>query len=65
MRRDALDRARPKSGWWERRSIAAALLLVVLLPALGVGGWYLWQVRSTHEFETARGEQRVIVLPDG
>jgi transmembrane sensor len=65
MRRDALDRAAPKTGWWERRSLVAALLLVVLVPVLGIGGWRLWQARSTHEFQTARGEQRVIVLPDG
>ena len=64
MRRDALDRARRESVWWDRRSIAAALFFLVFIPALGVG-WYQWRAQEGHEIHTARGEQRVIVLADG
>lgn len=64
MRRDALDRARRRSRWWERRSVIAAAFLLLVLPAVGIS-WYQWRTQVDLEYQTARGEQRMIVLPDG
>lgn len=64
MRRDALDRARRRMHWWGRRSVIAAVLLLLVLPVVGIG-WYQWRSGVGHEYQTARGEQRTIVLPDG
>lgn len=71
MRRDALDRARRKTGWWERRAprvargmMIAAVFFLIVVPALGIS-WYRLRMHGGHEFQTARGEQRVIMLVDG
>lgn len=64
MRRDALERARRTTRRWDRRGIAAAVAAFILVP-LAALYIYRAQVPLEQEFETARGEQRVIVLADG
>src|SRR5262245_259143 len=64
MRRDALGRARRGERTWDWRAVAAVVSLVVLAPAIGVA-WYQLRGPAEQEFQTAHGEQRVIVLSDG
>ena len=63
MRRDALDRARRQKNRWHRRPVVAAVALLAIVPALGIA-WHQWRSSSEHEYQTARGEQKIIVLPD-
>jgi transmembrane sensor len=69
MRRDALERAR-QSGrhqsrrQWSRRTLAAAIAVMILAPLLGLA-WYQLRPPAAQQFQTAHGEQRVIVLTDG
>jgi transmembrane sensor len=64
MRRDALERARKTSTRWDRRTVAAGLCFLILAP-IAVLGWYRLKSNDVLEFQTRRGEQQVIVLPDG
>lgn len=64
MRRDALERAHRFEGRWNRRAIIAAVSLLVLAPLLGLV-WYQLRAPGEQQFQTAHGEQRVIVLDDG
>ena len=64
MRRDALERARRTSARWDRRAVAAGLCLLILAP-IAILGWYRLRSNDVLEFQTRRGEQRVIVLADG
>ena len=64
MRRDALERARRTSTRRDRRAtIAAGLCLLILAPLVAIG-WYEFRTHDDLEFQTGRGEQRVIVLAD-
>ena len=64
MRRGALDRTARYSRRWHRRAVAAGLAALVVIP---LGIVYLSALRAPPEqqFETGRGEQRVIMLADG
>ena len=64
MRRGALERTGRYTRRWNRRAIAAGLTAVICLAS---GALYLSSLRAPPEqqFETGRGEQRVIVLADG
>jgi transmembrane sensor len=64
MRRGALDRTGRYARRWHRRSVAAGLAALVVIP---LGILYLSSLRAPPEqqFETGRGEQRVIMLADG
>lgn len=64
MRRDALERAGSYTRRWNRRGLAAGLAAAILTP---LGILYMSSTRGPTEqqFETGRGEQRVIVLADG
>ena len=64
MRRDALGRVRHTDQRRNWRAIAAVLALVILAPAIGVA-WYTLRSPAEQLFQTAHGEQRVIVLSDG
>jgi transmembrane sensor len=64
MRRDALERARRTQRRWDWRAIAAVVSLVILAPVIGAV-WYQFREPAEQQFQTAHGEQRVIVLPDG
>jgi transmembrane sensor len=64
MRRDALERARRASTRWDRRVVAAGVCFLILAPIAGLG-WYKLRAHDELEFQTRRGEQRVIVLSDG
>ena len=64
MRRDALGRARGAQRRWDWRAVAAAIALLILAPALGIA-WYMLRPPAEQLFQTAHGEQRVIVLTDG
>jgi transmembrane sensor len=63
MRRAALARAGRHTRRWSRRGIAAGVAAVLCM----VVGAYLVMPRepAAQQFETGRGEQRVIVLADG
>jgi transmembrane sensor len=64
MRRGALERTGRYTQRWNRRGLAAGLAALICLP---LGALYLSSLRAPPEqqFETGRGEQRVIVLADG
>ena len=64
MRRDALERTGRYARRWSRRGLAAGLVAAILTP---LGILYMSSSRgpSEQQFETGRGEQRVIVLSDG
>jgi len=64
MRRGALERTGRYTQRWNRRGLAAGLVALICLP---LGALYLSSLRAPPEqqFETGRGEQRVIVLADG
>jgi transmembrane sensor len=64
MRRDALERARRTQRRWDWRAIAAVVSLLILAPVIGAV-WYQFREPAEVRFQTAHGEQRVIVLPDG
>jgi transmembrane sensor len=62
MRRDALARARQVKRRWRPQLIAAAVLALVFAPLLM---WWGMRAPPALEYQTAQGEQRVIVLSDG
>ncbi len=64
MRREALERTGRFARRWNRRAFAAGLTALVAVP---LGVLYVTSSRAPAEeqFETGRGEQRVIVLADG
>jgi transmembrane sensor len=64
MRREALERTGRYTRRWNRRGLAAGLVALLALP---LGVLYMSSTRAPPEqqFETGRGEQRVIVLADG
>ena len=64
MRREALERTGRYTRRWNRRGLAAGLAALIVLP---LGILYMTSMRAPPEqqFETGRGEQRVIVLADG
>ena len=64
MRRGALERSGRYTRRWNRRGIAAGLTALI---SVSLGVLYVTSLRAPPEqlFETARGEQRVIVLADG
>ncbi len=62
MRRDALARARQVKRRWRPQWVAAAALTLVFAPLLV---WLGMRAPPAVEYQTAHGEQRVIVLPDG
>ena len=64
MRREALERTGRYTRRWNRRGLAAGLVALIALP---LGILYMTSMRAPPEqqFETGRGEQRVIVLADG
>ncbi|MET0535274.1 MAG: FecR domain-containing protein [Steroidobacter sp.] len=69
MRHAALGRARRAerrgtSDPWKWRALAAAICLFVLAPIISVV-WYKTRPPAEQIFQTAHGEQRVIVLADG
>jgi len=64
MRRDALERARRTSARWDRRLIAAGLAFLIAAPIAGIA-WFKLHTPDALEFQTQRGEQRVIMLADG
>lgn len=64
MRRDALERARRTTRWWNRRTVAAALAALILAPVVAIS-LYKLKAPVEYEFQTGRGEQRVITLSDG
>lgn len=64
MRHAALGRARRTVRRWNWPAIAAAICLLVLAPILGAV-WYVTRPPAEQIFQTAHGEQRLIVLPDG
>lgn len=64
MRREALERTGRYTRRWNRRGLAAGLVALLVVP---LGILYVASTRAPPEqqFETGRGEQRVIVLADG
>lgn len=64
MRRDALARARRVKRRWDWRTVAAVVSLLILAPVIGIA-WYALRPPPEQSYQTAHGEQRVIVLPDG
>ena len=62
MRRDALARARRVKRRWRPQWVAAAVLALVVAPLMV---WFGMRAPPALEYQTAQGEQRVIVLPDG
>jgi transmembrane sensor len=64
MRHAALGRARRSERRWDWRALAAAICLVVLAPIIAAV-WFMTRPPAEQVFQTAHGEQRVIVLADG
>lgn len=64
MRHAALGRVRRAERRWNWPAIAAAVCLFVLAPLVGVV-WYTMRPAAEQIFQTALGEQRVILLSDG
>jgi len=63
MRREALERTGRYTRRWNRRALAAGLVALIALP---LGVLYNSSTQPPEQqFETGRGEQRVIVLADG
>ena len=64
MRHAALGRAWRTDRKWNWPAIAAAVCLFVLAPLIAVT-WYMTRPPAALIFQTAHGEQRLIVLSDG
>lgn len=64
MRRDALERARRTARRWDRRTLVAVVSFLILAPVVALT-WLHLRAPQVQKFQTAHGEQRVIVLADG
>jgi transmembrane sensor len=64
MRRDALERARRTARGWDRRTLVALVSFLILAPVIALT-WLHLRAPQVQTFQTAHGEQRVIVLADG
>jgi len=66
MRRQALQRARARRSpsRWDRRALAAGLVVAIAAPAGGLW-WMRHRATQGELFQTALGEQRTLTLSDG
>jgi transmembrane sensor len=51
--------------WWPGRRQLLAGAVTVVLAVLSIGMWQRWWIVGPEEFRTARGEIRLLQLPDG